>query len=151
MRTPVEEKLTSNSSSSSSSIASSGRSRQWPSRTTPSSSGPQGHRTASPSGGLLWPRCEPRDVLEWAVLEYVRSVHWSGVTGAHLYLSYFHPVKLKTSAATPANLPDRMTWDETIMSDVIDLTTLKTAGTTCRHQYICQLSYYKRFLTPSPS
>ena len=43
-----------------------------------------------PQGGLLWPRCEPRDVLEWAVLEYVRSVHRSGVTGTHLPLCYFH-------------------------------------------------------------
>ena len=52
----------------SSSVASSRCPRQWLARTTPSSSGPQGRRTASPSGGsgLLWPRCEPRDVLEWA-------------------------------------------------------------------------------------
>ena len=47
----------------------------------------QGHKVAvqlPPQGGLLWPRCEPRDVLGWAVLE-VSSGHaaslgmsWSG-------------------------------------------------------------------------
>ena len=68
-----------------------------------------------PQGGLLWPRCEPRDVLEWAVLEYVRSV-----TGAHLRLSYFHlivqmcphPVMACSNPKTLGSMPWRGTQSE---------------------------------------
>ena len=47
----MQSRILHRSSSSSSSIASSRRPRQWLARTTPSSPGPQGRRTASPSGG----------------------------------------------------------------------------------------------------